>query len=75
MQHRSSTEWNLIFALFTATLQQEEAAKISFDLMRKIASGKLGAGLRSDNYSAFLQVLAAFANVGNATERARFVGD
>ena len=60
---RSRTEWNLIFALLSATIQQEEAAKLSFDLMRRLASGELGAGLGSENYASFLQVLAGFANV------------
>lgn len=72
----SSTEWNLIFALFSATLQQEEAAKLSFDLMRRLASGQLGTGLREDNYASFLQVLAGFANVAatnaKSAERARW---
>lgn len=67
--HRTSTEWNLIFALFSATIQQEEAAKISFELMRRLASGQLGAGLRLDNYASFLQVLAGFANVTAATSK------
>jgi brefeldin A-resistance guanine nucleotide exchange factor 1 len=73
----STTEWNLIFALFSATIQQEEAAKLSFELMRQLASGKLGVGLTSDNYASFLQVLSGFANVGTSTvkpaERARCV--
>lgn len=51
-------------------MQQEEAAKLSFDLMRRLASGQLGAGLRDDNYASFLQVLSGFAVVG---ERARSV--
>lgn len=74
-RNSSSTEWNLIFALFSATLQQEEAAKLSFDLMRRLASGQLGTGLREDNYASFLQVLAGFANVAatnaKSAERAR----
>lgn len=66
-----------MFALFTATLLQEEAAKVSFDLMRRLASGSLGTGLRSDNYASFLQVLAGFANVAGTpskpSERPRYV--
>ncbi|GAA5820135.1 hypothetical protein JCM3770_005386 [Rhodotorula araucariae] len=69
----STTEWNLIFALFSATAQQEEAAKISMDLLRQLASGQLGAHLHADNYAAFLQTLAGFAHVAPSnkqTERA-----
>ena len=74
----SRTEWNLIFALLSATIQQEEAAKLSFDLMRRLASGELGAGLGSENYASFLQVLAGFANVtgpapAKAADRAKYV--
>ena len=58
-----------MFALFTATLQQEEAAKLSFDLMRRLAAGQLGTGLSMDNYAAFLQVLAGFANVVGTTSK------
>ncbi|GEM12705.1 sec7 domain-containing protein [Rhodotorula toruloides] len=59
----STTEWNLLFALFSATAQQEEAAKISMDLLRQLASGQLGTNLHADNYAAFLQTLAGFAHV------------
>ncbi|GAA6008572.1 Sec7 domain-containing protein [Rhodotorula paludigena] len=58
----STTEWNLLFALFSATAQQEEAAKISMDLLRQLASGQLGVRLQADNYAAFLQTLAGFAH-------------
>ncbi|KAK4046649.1 GDP/GTP exchange factor for ARF [Microbotryomycetes sp. JL201] len=61
----SETEWNLIFALFQATIQQEEAAKISFELMRQLAAGKKTdkVKLGPNNYAKFLHVLVAFANV------------
>jgi len=59
----SETEWNLIFALFQATIHQEEAARLSFELIKQLAAGQLGAGLVPDNYAAFLHVLSAFANV------------
>ena len=64
----STTEWNLIFALFSATLQQEEAAKISFELMRQLAAGKKDdkAKLGPNNYAPFLHVLVSFANVNAA---------
>jgi brefeldin A-resistance guanine nucleotide exchange factor 1 len=75
-RNRSMTEWNLIFALFSATIQQEEAAKISFELMRQLAAGKKEdkAKLGPNNYAPFLQLLVAFANVTvtapNSAERA-----
>ncbi|SGY37639.1 BQ5605_C003g01849 [Microbotryum silenes-dioicae] len=65
----SKTEWNLIFALFSATLQHEAAAKISFELMQKLAAGKKDdkAKLGPNNYASFLVVLVAFANVNVAS--------
>lgn len=60
--YSSTTEWNLVFALLSATIQQEEAAKLSFDLLRRLASGEVGTGLSAANYASFLQVLAGFAN-------------
>ena len=35
----------MIFSLFQATIQQEEAARLSFELMKQLAAGQLGAGL------------------------------
>ncbi|SCV67937.1 BQ2448_58 [Microbotryum intermedium] len=66
---QSKTEWNLIFALFSATIQQEAAAKISFELMQKLAAGKKDdkAKLGPNNYASFLVVLVAFANVNVAS--------
>ncbi|KAM0791993.1 hypothetical protein ACM66B_007105 [Microbotryomycetes sp. NB124-2] len=65
----SETEWNLIFALFQATINQEEAAKISFELMRQLAAGKKTdkVKLGPNNYAKFLHVLVAFANVAPST--------
>jgi brefeldin A-resistance guanine nucleotide exchange factor 1 len=63
LSHSSATEWNLLFALFSATAQQEAAAKISVDLLRQLAAGQLGATLHHENYAAFLQTLAGFAHV------------
>ncbi|GAA6035516.1 hypothetical protein JCM8097_000294 [Rhodosporidiobolus ruineniae] len=64
----SATEWNLVFALFSATAQQEAAAKISMDLLRQLAAGQLGATLHHENYAAFLQTLAGFAHVVPASK-------
>ncbi|GAA5972950.1 hypothetical protein JCM8115_005875 [Rhodotorula mucilaginosa] len=60
---QSATEWNLLFALLSATAQEEEAAKISMEFLRHLASGRLGAKLSGDNYAAFLQTLAAFGHI------------
>ncbi|GAA5949414.1 hypothetical protein JCM21900_004055 [Sporobolomyces salmonicolor] len=62
----SPTEWNLVFALFSATAQQEEAAKISMELLRQLGASQLTGGLQNDNYASFLQVLGSFANVSAA---------
>lgn len=64
-QIESETEWNLIFALFSATMGQEEAAKISFELMRALAAGRKEdkARLGLNNYAGFLRVLVEFASV------------
>ncbi|POY71606.1 hypothetical protein BMF94_5391 [Rhodotorula taiwanensis] len=64
---QSATEWNLLFALLSATAQEEEAAKISMDFLRHLASGRLGARLTGDNYAAFLQTLAAFGHIGRSS--------
>lgn len=66
----STVEWGLVFALFSATIQQEEAAKVSFDIMRRLASGQLGTGLQAENYTPFLQVLSGYASVPAATVKA-----
>lgn len=52
------------------TIQQEEAAKISFELMRRLAAGKKDdkAKLGPNNYSPFLHVLVNFANVNVAAQ-------
>ena len=34
LHRRSPTEWNLVFALFSVTSQQEEAAKVSIELLK-----------------------------------------
>ncbi|GAA5978631.1 hypothetical protein JCM5350_002459 [Sporobolomyces pararoseus] len=59
---QSPTEWNLVFALFSVTSQQEAAAKISMELLKQLAAGQLGAGLQAENYVSFLQVLGSFAS-------------
>ncbi|GAA5869908.1 hypothetical protein JCM16303_001838 [Sporobolomyces ruberrimus] len=59
---QSPTEWNLVFALFSVTSQQEAAAKISMELLKQLAAGQLGAGLQAENYASFLQVLGSFAS-------------
>ncbi|GAA6025135.1 hypothetical protein JCM8202_005730 [Rhodotorula sphaerocarpa] len=61
---QSATEWNLLFALLSATAQEEEAARISMEFLRHLASGRLGARLTDDNYAAFLQTLASFGHIG-----------
>ncbi|GAA5913201.1 Arf family guanine nucleotide exchange factor GEA2 [Sporobolomyces salmoneus] len=66
---QSPTEWNLVFALFSATSQQEAAAKISIELLKQLAAGQLGAGLQAENYGSFLQVLATFANSAPSTSK------
>ena len=60
----SSTEWTLVFSLFSAASQHDdEAARVAFELVRALAAGKLGgAGLQPDNYAPFLQFLSSYAN-------------
>ncbi|GAA5913880.1 hypothetical protein JCM8208_004987 [Rhodotorula glutinis] len=71
----SSTEWNLLFALFSATSEQEAAAKISMDLLRQLAAGQLGAHLHADNYAAFLKTLAGFAHVAPSNKPSERASD
>ncbi|GAA6005362.1 hypothetical protein JCM11491_002672 [Sporobolomyces phaffii] len=66
---QSPTEWNLVFALFSVTSQQEAAAKISMELLKQLAAGQLGAGLQAENFASFLQVLGSFASAAPSTSK------
>ena len=67
--NRSPTEWNLVFALFSVTAQQDSAAKISMELLKQLAAGQLGAGLQAENYASFLQVLGTFASAAPSASK------
>jgi brefeldin A-resistance guanine nucleotide exchange factor 1 len=63
---RSATEWNLVFALWSATAAKEEAAVTSFSLISQLAAGQLAIGLNADNFVGFVRVLNDFATVAGA---------
>lgn len=63
---RSATEWNLVFALWSATAAKEEAAITSFSLVSQLAAGQLANGLNADNFVGFIRVLNDFATVAGA---------
>ena len=58
---KSATEWNLVFALWSATAVKEEAAVTSFALIGQLAAGQLAGGLSADNFVGFIRVLTDFA--------------
>ncbi|MBW0475602.1 hypothetical protein O181_015317 [Austropuccinia psidii MF-1] len=60
---RTSTQWNMLFSIFTASAGIEEAARESFEILKQLADGKLSPGLTAENFAPFIQALNAFASV------------
>ncbi|CAH7684938.1 hypothetical protein PPACK8108_LOCUS19385 [Phakopsora pachyrhizi] len=60
---RTSTQWNMLFSIFTATAGIEDAAKESFEILKKLAVGELSPGLVVENFAPFIQALNSFAGV------------
>lgn len=59
---RTSTQWNMLFSIFTATAGIEEAAKESFQVLTKLADGGLPPGIVAENFAPFISTLNAFAS-------------
>ncbi|OCF55504.1 Sec7 domain-containing protein [Kwoniella mangroviensis CBS 10435] len=69
----SQTEWNLVIALFRATVAHPEASKVTLQIVQKMASssgsssaGESGPGLTNDNYSGTVALLDEFATAAGA---------
>ncbi|KNF04843.1 hypothetical protein PSTG_01897 [Puccinia striiformis f. sp. tritici PST-78] len=60
---RTSTQWNMLFSIFTATAGIEEAAKESFQVLNKLAAGELPPGIVAENFAPFISALNSFASV------------
>ncbi|PLW24347.1 hypothetical protein PCANC_00944 [Puccinia coronata f. sp. avenae] len=59
---RTSTQWNMLFSIFTATAGIEEAAKESFQVLGKLAVGELPPGIVAENFAPFISALNSFAS-------------
>ncbi|WVW82243.1 hypothetical protein I302_104249 [Kwoniella bestiolae CBS 10118] len=73
----SQTEWNLVIALFRATVAHPEASKVTLQIVQKMASSssssddpssgvESGPGLTNDNYSGTVALLDEFATAAGA---------
>ncbi|WWC86203.1 uncharacterized protein L201_001076 [Kwoniella dendrophila CBS 6074] len=65
----SQTEWNLVIALFRATVSHPEASKVTLQIVQKMAStssSENGPGLTNDNYSGTVALLDEFATAAGA---------
>ncbi|WVQ71161.1 hypothetical protein IAR50_000686 [Cryptococcus sp. DSM 104548] len=74
---KSQTEWNLVIALFRATVAHPEASKVTLEIVKKMAAsgpvsgdGK-GAGLTADNYAGVVALLDEFATQAGAAAAGR----
>ncbi|WWC66365.1 uncharacterized protein I206_100266 [Kwoniella pini CBS 10737] len=63
----SQTEWNLVIALFRATVAHPEASKVTLRIVQKMASpSSTGPGLTNDNFSGTVALLDEFATAAGA---------
>ncbi|KAL0947345.1 hypothetical protein HGRIS_013462 [Hohenbuehelia grisea] len=58
---KSQTEWNLVFALLRSTMQNQEAAKQSFELITTLASDGPEQFVTIDNFNGLTMLLDDFA--------------
>ncbi|WVQ85543.1 hypothetical protein IAT38_007709 [Cryptococcus sp. DSM 104549] len=76
---KSQTEWNLVIALFRATVAHPEAGKVTLAIVQKMAASagsdsqeaKSGAGLTADNYAGVVALLDEFATAAGAAAAGR----
>ncbi|KZP23677.1 Sec7-domain-containing protein [Athelia psychrophila] len=64
---RSQTEWNLVFALIRSTISHPEAARVSFELITKLASDGPEQFVTVDNFSGLITLLDDFATSASMT--------
>lgn len=60
---RTSTQWNMLFSIFIATAGIEEAARESFEVLKRLSNQQLSPGIVADNFGPFVHALNAFASV------------
>lgn len=67
MGSSSQTEWNLVFALIRSTISHPEAARVSFELITKLASDGPEQFVTVDNFSGLITLLDDFATSASMT--------
>ena len=68
---RSSTEWNLVFALLRSTLGNHEAARQAFELMTALVNDGPEQYVTSDNYPGVVAVLDEFMTAASMAVEAQ----
>ncbi|KAI0736608.1 hypothetical protein C8Q72DRAFT_893220 [Fomitopsis betulina] len=71
---RSSTEWNLVFALLRSTLGNHEAARQAFELMAALVNDGPEQHVTSDNYPGIVAVLDEFMTAASLAVEAQQQG-
>lgn len=71
---RSSTEWNLVFALLRSTLGNHEAARQAFELMTALVNDGPERYVTSDNYPGIVAVLDEFMTAASMAVEAQQQG-
>ncbi|KAH9931014.1 Sec7-domain-containing protein [Fomitopsis serialis] len=71
---RSSTEWNLVFALLRSTLGNHEAARQAFELISALAGDGPKQFVTSDNFPGLVAVLDEFMTAASMTVEAQQQG-
>ena len=71
---RSSTEWNLVFALLRSTLGNHEAARQAFELMTALVNDGPEQYVTSDNYPGIVAVLDEFMTAASMAVEAQQQG-
>nr|XP_031861344.1 uncharacterized protein CI109_003316 [Kwoniella shandongensis]KAA5528416.1 hypothetical protein CI109_003316 [Kwoniella shandongensis] len=71
---KNQTEWNLVIALFRATVAHPEASKVTLAIVQKMATSSNGADrpeLTPDNYAGVVALLDEFATTAGAAAAGR----
>ncbi|KAK8865894.1 hypothetical protein IAR55_001042 [Kwoniella newhampshirensis] len=71
---KNHTEWNLVIALFRATVAHPEASKVTLAIVQKMATSSNGSGrpeLTPDNYAGVVALLDEFATAAGAAVAGR----
>ncbi|ORY28981.1 hypothetical protein BCR39DRAFT_467884 [Naematelia encephala] len=71
---KSHTEWNLVIALFRATVAHPEASKVTLGIVQKIVADGPGKRLGVDNYAGTIALLDEFATAAGAAKAGKTQG-